>query len=190
MPPAWRVTPGTAEPPMKPESSPLARRNRYVLTAPLDTHVRCDPGLPSTRDEPVRDPPRSHAPGRIVCLAPPVCMLQSRKPIATAIPRQFNSHSHRQWSGLAQRIVSGTGTARSPCLRVTHCAVPVPLTILWVINTKITKAQAETVLDTATKLFDLIVEANGISEDMPKREALYDKFVFGVLAEVMLDTTL
>lgn len=58
------------------------------------------------------------------------------------------------------------------------------------MNTIITKAQAEAILDTATKLFDLVLEARQINEESPEGRDLYTKIVHGALAEVMPDATL
>lgn len=58
------------------------------------------------------------------------------------------------------------------------------------MNTTVTKAQAEAILDTASKLCDLIYEARGIDEFSPEGRAIYDKIIHGALAEVMPDATL
>ncbi|MBB2981800.1 hypothetical protein [Paraburkholderia tropica] len=49
------------------------------------------------------------------------------------------------------------------------------------MNTTITKAQAEAILDTATELFDLVVAAKQIDEDSPEGQKLYDEIVFGAM---------
>lgn len=59
-----------------------------------------------------------------------------------------------------------------------------------VMSVAVTKAQAESILDTATKLFDLVAEAKQIREGSPEAESLYGKIVYGALGEVMPKATL
>jgi hypothetical protein len=57
------------------------------------------------------------------------------------------------------------------------------------MNTTITKAQAQAILDAANKLFDLVLDAREITEDSPEGRAIYDRIVEGAIAEVMPDAT-
>lgn len=58
------------------------------------------------------------------------------------------------------------------------------------MKTTLTKAEAEAILDAATKLFDLIAEAKEIPTESPEGRELYGKVVFGTLGEALPDTTL
>ncbi|WP_224017220.1 MULTISPECIES: hypothetical protein [Paraburkholderia] len=49
------------------------------------------------------------------------------------------------------------------------------------MNTTITKAQAEAILNTASKLFGLLVEARQLDPDSAEGKQIYNKFVFGAL---------
>jgi hypothetical protein len=57
------------------------------------------------------------------------------------------------------------------------------------MNTTITKAQAQAILEAATNLFELVLDAKEITYDSPEGRALYDKIVEGALGEVMPDAT-
>ncbi|WP_156965953.1 hypothetical protein [Paraburkholderia bannensis] len=51
------------------------------------------------------------------------------------------------------------------------------------MTTTLTKAQAEAILDTATKLFDLVVEARQIAEGSPEAQEIYTRIVHGALGD-------
>lgn len=57
------------------------------------------------------------------------------------------------------------------------------------MNTTITKAQAQAILEAATNLFELVLDAKEMTYDSPEGCALYDKIVEGALGEVMPDAT-
>jgi hypothetical protein len=57
------------------------------------------------------------------------------------------------------------------------------------MNTTITKAQAQAILDAANALYDLVLDARETTEDSPEGRALYDKIVEGAIAQVMPDAT-
>lgn len=57
------------------------------------------------------------------------------------------------------------------------------------MNTTISKAQAQAILEAATNLFELLLDARELTESSPEGCALYDKIVEGALAEVMPDAT-
>ncbi|MFM0495636.1 hypothetical protein [Paraburkholderia caledonica] len=57
------------------------------------------------------------------------------------------------------------------------------------MKTTVTKAQAEAILESATSLYELLLDVREISCDSPEGGALYDKIVEGALTEVMPDAT-